>query len=791
MKYNTREIKFPAKMNLSFSKLMDSLEERRKNGPAEEALYLKKILDKANKVPELRDGIDQENIEEYQGIIDELMSTIFPAVLTDNELKCATFPWNFKPFYTSARLGKYGVNGFENFGMDQDVFTEDQMYISACSAILGIHFGRRISGARPFYMKLPDPVTGRMGHYRMAMNGDFMSVRRTERSLDITEADYHELIDNYHDIDLWKKKFPEGSWIFSGFMITSLMDLTIDWNINKLSSVLLNVRPEGPEELRKHISELLKIDDLSLSFVRASDNKLIRGDKGKMMPNLMLGEAEEISYDDVFCSHTFKELVDNDSAVAFPDVDRYAKESKSVLGKNLVEAGLKSYYLQPMVYQDVKLGFLELGSRKKGVLNSATSLLLEQVIPILAVAGNRFNEEHKNRIEAVIQEECTTIHPSVKWRFEEEANKHIAAHEGEGNHQFTDLVFKDVYPLYGQLDISGSSTLRNESVKKDLVSQLLSVKNILEEAQKVRILPVYEELLFVADNYIIMLETNMDAASEHDIQRFLLREIEPILPQLAKLSKKLKAVVEAYNNSINEELHILYQERKAFDESVANLNGVLANFLDKKQEEAQLMFPHYFERFKTDGVEFNMYIGESITPNKDFGPLMLKNLRLWQLMVMVEMEQEFHGMRETLKKDLKIASLILAQRSPLTIQFRLDEKQFDVDGAYNARYEIIKKRIDKSHIKGTTERLTEVGKIVIIYTNDEDEAEYLRYIQFLQNKGYFTSGPPEILAVEDLQGISGLKALRVGINFNSAGSASSVSMEEIIAEIEGKETLKK
>jgi hypothetical protein len=34
----------------------------------------------------------------------------------------------------------------------------------------------------------------------------------------------------------------------------------------------------------------------------------------------------------------------------------------------------------------------------------------------------------------------------------------------------------------------------------------------------------------------------------------------------------------------------------------------MATVLDKEQTEAQKIFPHYFERFKTDGVEHNLYI---------------------------------------------------------------------------------------------------------------------------------------------------------------------------------------
>jgi len=84
--------------------------------------------------------------------------------------------------------------------------------------------------------------------------------------------------------------------------------------------------------------------------------------------------------------------------------------------------------------------------------------------------------------------------------------------------------------------------------------------------------------------------------------------------------------------------------------------------------------------------------------------------------------------------DLRVASLILVHSNPLSIKFRMDEKQFDVDGAYNIRYEIIKKRIDKAHIKGTSKRLTTPGKIAIVYSQNKDALEYIKYIHFWQSK---------------------------------------------------------
>ena len=69
----------------------------------------------------------------------------------------------------------------------------------------------------------------------------------------------------------------------------------------------------------------------------------------------------------------------------------------------------------------------------------------------------------------------------------------------------------------------------------------------------------------------------------------------------------------------------------------------------------------------------------------------------------------------------------------------MDEKQFDVDGSYNVRYEILKKRIDKAVVKGTNERLTQAGKIAIVFLQEKDKQEYLDYLQYLVDKKYIDS----------------------------------------------------
>lgn len=129
--------------------------------------------------------------------------------------------------------------------------------------------------------------------------------------------------------------------------------------------------------------------------------------------------------------------------------------------------------------------------------------------------------------------------------------------------------------------------------------------------------------------------------------------------------------------------------------------------------------------------------------------------------------------------------MILVFNGSLSLRFRMDEKRFDVDGTYNARYEVVKKRVDKAHIKGTEDRITEPGKIAIVYSQKEDEEEYLKFLHFLQHRKMIDS-EIEILELEDLQGVTGLKALRVKVLYsnNNDKAKEYYTYEDLISHIE-------
>jgi len=460
------------------------------------------------------------------------------------------------------------------------------------------------------------------------------------------------------------------------------------------------------------------------------------------------------------------------------DVNRFHEKSNSFISNRLMSLGIKSYIVTPLIHEEELIGFLELAAYKRYELSNATLSSLNNIVPILAMAHKRFRTEAQNHIEAIIQQECTTIHHSVKWRFEQEAEKFMYKQHHNEQPVFKDIIFNNLYPLYGQMDIRGSSVRRNEAVSTDLIKQINSIKKILKSAFQQTKMPVYEELIFRLDTYKSELRKGLSAGSEHKILGFLKSDVYPVFDHLKKKDVNLKKMVDQYNTLLDPDLKTVYEQRKKYDTSVNLINQKLASSLDKKQVDAQKMFPHYFERYKTDGVEFNMYIGQSISKDEQFDTIYLRNLRIWQLVVMCEMENEFKAMQKDLHMPFEIASLILVYNTPLSVHFRMDEKRFDVEGAYNARYEIIKKRVDKAHIKGTNERITQPGRIAIIYSQEQDVREYSKYLNFLTAKGHLKKGF-EDLELEDLQGVTGLRALRAEVSFTGG-----LSVDELIEAIE-------
>lgn len=778
----------PFKTQISFHKLIASLEQIALTDVDYRSNYASALLDQVKRVPELMTGIeDFSTINTYKELIKNLLADLFPTALTKNEIKAITIPFQNLTFNYTERFTAILANAGSTFDMSIRDYDDDQLYIVSCILILNTQYGQNLDYNKPLFYDIPD-ANGILKHYRILYNADFMEIIPTKKAITLDQEDIDLLMDNYDDIALWKQKFPVESWILRGFGIITLFDASVESAISNLKTNLLksdNQEKGDDNAIQTIFRTIFKIPDLKLGFVlyNEEENKFTTppfSNNTETNSYILLEKEEEEICNSALFGCTLQSLINDKKPFIISDVDRFAKVNPQ-FASHLSKQNIKSCILAPVIKNEKLLGVIELISSQPKILNSVNANNLDLLLPYVIETIERYNTDLQNQIEAIIQREYTAIHPSVYWKFKKEAQKYFQIQAPNKDYIFKAIVFKEVYPLYGQIDIKSSSNHRNETVKQDLKSQISQLIAILEHLTANNKLQLLEQRKFELFSFSKELLIELKADTEQQIQLYIQKEIHPVLTN-SKNDPQLQVMIDAYFAALDEKTELFYHARKKFDEAMSIINKKMASVLDKEQVEAQLNYPHYFERFKTDGVEHNLYIGQSINPNLPFDMMYLNNLRLWQLQTLCKMELEHHRLKPLLPYELDVTSLILVFSSPLSIRFRMDEKRFDVDGTYNARYEVVKKRIDKANIKGTLERITQKEKITIVYSHQTEETEYLKYIQYLQFKNIIAA-EIEKFDVEELQGVSGLKAIRIKVINSDIEHKKEYTYQELLNEL--------
>ena len=759
----------PFKTLISFHKLIEALEAIAVTNVDYRANYATALLKEIEPLPEFRTGIeDLSLISENETLIKHLLADLFPTALTNNEIKAVTIPFQNFTFNYTERFKKIVTEAGVLFDMAIRDFNEHQFYVMSCTLILNAIYGQKIDFNKPLFYDIPNKK-GIMNQYRILYNADFLEIIATEKAPKLSQDDIDLLMDNYDNLALWKEKFPIESWILKGFGIAILFDATTESSISKLKSNLLKPEKEQielQENFESIFRSIFKITDLRVGVIvyNEEEDKFVKPTlNDKSLTSFILADSEEVACKNALFSCSFENLLENKKIISISNVEKFAQQPENeILGNHLLKQNIQSCIFAPILKNGVLLGVVELVSGYPRELNSINACKLDLILPYLIDTVERYNTDMQNQIEAIIQREYTAIHPSVYWKFRREALDYFETSSHNKGFIFKEIVFKEVYPLFGQIDTKGSSEHRNECVKEDLKNQISALIHLFKNQESKINLVLLEQRKFELDSLLTQLELPLKADTEQQIQLYIENEIHPILNN-SEAGSTEALLVANYFESIDKKSGLFYQSRKKFDNAMSIINKKLASLLDKKQIEAQNIYPHYYERFKTDGVEHNLYIGSSIAPSKPFDTLYLHNLRLWQLQTLCEMEMKHHQLKLSLPYELDVTGLILVFSSPISIRFRMDEKRFDVDGTYNARYEVVKKRIDKAMIKGSSERITAKEKITIVYSHTNEETEYLNYIKFLQFKKILEP-TVEQFEVEELQGISGLKAIRVKVS---------------------------
>ena len=744
--------------------------------PSAKGTFARIVREEVERTPELRGAItDLSVIQKNRKLVDVLMAAAFPPAFFDEAFGAAMVPFQLRSFYGTPRFDRLlrGADGALRGRLSLDQAAAARMrLVYAYALVLQRVYG--IGTAVDYYpliLTVPDPETGLERHFKIEFDVRFIDVETIGGPPPALDGALRaRLARELPDPDALHAVLPPERFVLRGFTIFRAIDVTDQEVLSSIKRDLIDresiVSAVRFQSLQAKLQTFFRRPALCFGLAA------LEGDQVLLLNNTVEHEHACIFADSKhhstaeFRGSIYERAVTGGKPLVVEDL--LAWPGRGCIEEEIVKTGVRSILVAPLFYQDEVIGTLELSSPRPGDLNATHLPKVDEILPLFSMAVRRSLEELNSRIQAFIKEKCTAIHPVVEWRFRRAVLHGIerGVQEDGGTSEIEPIVFEGVYPLYALSDIRGSSTQRALAIQADLLRQLRLARDVVDAAHRARALPALDELRYRVDRHVAQIEGGLRSGDEVGVIAFLRGDVERLFDHLQAFGPDVRARVEAYRAALDPRLGAVYERRRLFEESVTRVADTISAYLDLEEQAAQTMFPHYFEKQKTDGVDHQIYVGASLLEDGRFDPLYLKNLRLWQLMVTCGVALRAQQLRDRLPVPLETTHLVLVQHAPLAIRFRFDEKRFDVDGAYDIRYEIVKKRIDKALIKGTNERVTQPGRIAIVYAQPGEAQEYRGYIEYLQHLGYLTGGVEDV-ELEELQGVQGLRALRVSVDLAS------------------------
>ena len=731
------------------------------------------VREKMAQIPDFEENVhDPEFLKKHRTLINPLMSAVFAPATFKDKIAGAMAPFSFEPFYVSPEFERLfiGEDGLLSGrpGEEYAGFVSQNQHLRIFFLILDRIYDLKITPDVANVRIITDEHTGLDRYYRVEFDFQFVDVKPLGVPPVLTQSHREKIRDNMMDVAFLEQYIDPGAFLLSGFTIARALDVTRPAMVSSLESQLIDqgsiFSAQGIRKLEQSLKVLFEKPQLRVGISAIHNDKiLILMSDCNETTNCLFANSDHLSLEEVQGS-VWMEAVGQSSVLRVPDIS--LRPHLLPVEEKAIAAGVRSMLLSPLIYQGDTIGLLEIYTPGANELGAIEAQLLQQITPIFSVAVKRGVDEMDKTVQTLIKEKCTAVHPSVEWRFEQAAINHMERLQRGEPSEMEPIVFKEVIPFYGQVDIKDSSLSRNRAIESDLTKQLELALGVMTLGVQHRSWPLLKAYRYGIETRIKNLTSSgIHSGDEATMFAFLTHKVGPVFDELMGLNAEISGAIEGYRDALDPDTGTVYEKRKAYEKSVSTINDALGRHLDLADQKMQSSFSHYFEKHQTDGVDYMMYIGASMMKDQRLASFHVNNMTLWQLQLSWGLVQELEAIKPHLAIPLDAGHLILVNHTPLSIRFRFDEKRFDVDGAYDVRHEIIKSRIDKALVKGTGERLTQPGKIAVVYSSPLEGRQIRQHIKYLVSQKKLHDDM-EALELEDLPDVKGLKALRVPVNLD-------------------------
>jgi len=757
---------------ISFRPFITYLEERVKSERTLKTKFYEFALQQFNDEPACISNIKIEDISKYDRLL-EIIYTILSPVTSDEK----TYLWAMSaPMSKNIFYGTDAYNDMVNSGnvielqskfiYEQDNKLRERLINFIYQLILSKFYGITSVNTEKIIYSYHDPVTELNKYYELKPDTRFIDVKHKTALPEVDFETLHVCVSDGNVNQGLQDLLPLSDFYVEGFTVITLEDITDEYALEIIKKTL-SEQSFDEELLLQQVKYALKIlggnKDVEfgmLPFLRVN-GKLILDDVA-CSRSVLIRSARGKSHDIASIYEAINNYVKHPVAQVYPVITVNDEKTKPHMA-DLKATGVASYAAIPVFYNDNVVGVLEVFSYKELLHYQYILSRLTDAIPLVAQLLQHSIEIFNQKIEQVIREKFTSLQSSVQWKFNEVAFQYLrTTPSGENGVAIGTVAFQEVYPLFGAIDIRNSTVSRNQALSDDIESLLIILKkekeNICALLSPAIVNSVEKQFELWYDNINAFLKANDSGM----LNVFLKTEVLTYLSKLENNNPTAQLPVNRLKRVIEDDADEICGNRAGLEESIQTINSALNSFFQQERKKLTAIYPCYFETFRTDGVEYDLYAGQSIHPDVEFTRKHLEAFRIWQLKSMCYVVRLTNELTNTMRKPLRTTQLVYVNPHAVNIRFRNDEQHFDVDGAYNIRYQVVKKRIDKVNIKDSAERLTQPGKIAIVYFNDQDAVEYQQYIKLCRETGLLDDDG-EMLELEELQGVSGLKAIRVTV----------------------------
>jgi hypothetical protein len=759
-------------IQFSFRPFIDYVIRKVETEKSEKIVFYKYILKKFKACPELWQPIATDQLKNYVPIFDLIYSALTPLLINESNQLWAIGKPVCPCFYcgTTAFYQELMDSHTKQLKSDLRLPTVNQMKRSMLTTFYNLVLERfynfNFTVADFTVRSIMEAETKLLKYYRLNVDSRFLNITFDGELPELKLQNIKEHVWNAgNSLQILESLLPKEKFKIQGFSVVNLVDVTGEYALETVKNIIIKHHKcqtgSHHEDVEMALKTLVGCADVEFSlvpFLQLNGKLVMNHETGfdSIVARLVKSDPEKAE----LYEQRLNSYIQNPKRVIFPEITQKDQRVYPLL-KLLVQEGITSFAVFPVYYNDKIVGGLEIYARNPDHFKNYTLSKLESAFPILSQLLQNLVSDFNHEIANVITENFTALQPSVQWRFYEAAYHYISSGAREKNLPIEPIYFKNLQPYYGAIDIKDSSIKRNVALRADLIKNmqllqelLLCIKITLNDHLKQDILATLQQ----GDDRGIETLSDREVLK---IEDFLTRQLPRELMDLAATQPDLEEIIQNYLEKTGDRKR-LFINSLHYEESMQKINQVVTSHLEQFNAAVQAIYPCYFEKFRTDGVEYDLYMGRSIAPDKPVPNNFVHTLRFKQLEVMANIARATSALLPELPVFLQTTQLIFVYEKLIDISFRVDEQRFDVEGSYNIRYQMVKKRVDKANKKGTQERLTQPGQITIIYFNSWEAAEYKGYIKKLQEQ-QLLKDDIEYIDIEELQGVQGLKALRVSV----------------------------